>query len=85
MGTFHSNQFPRETEDYRRARDQLLELEIKLRKQLEEVASLRCEPSGQRRERRGDPGSISRVGLQENQSDKSKESAPPPIPRSTLV
>jgi predicted dithiol-disulfide oxidoreductase (DUF899 family) len=58
MGTFHSNQFPRETEDYRRARDQLLELEIKLRKQLEEVASLRCEPSGQRRERRGDPGSI---------------------------
>ena len=37
MGTFHSNQYPRETEDYRRARDQLLELEIKLRKQLEEV------------------------------------------------
>ena len=34
MGTFHSNQFPRETEDYRRARDQLLELEIKLRKHL---------------------------------------------------
>lgn len=41
MGKFHSNQFPGASEEYRKARDQLLESEIKLKKQLEEVAQLR--------------------------------------------
>ena len=41
MGKFHANKFPGETETYRRMRDQLLESEINLRKQIEEVAALR--------------------------------------------
>ena len=41
MGKFHTNKFPGEPEAYRRKRDQLLESEINLRKQIEEVAALR--------------------------------------------
>lgn len=41
MGKFHANQFPGETETYRQMRDQLLESEISLRKQMEAVAALR--------------------------------------------
>jgi len=41
MGKFHSKRFPGESKTYRRARDELLEAEMKLRKQLEEVAALR--------------------------------------------
>ena len=41
MGRFHAKQFPGESEEYRKTRDELLESEIKLRKQLEEVAALR--------------------------------------------
>jgi predicted dithiol-disulfide oxidoreductase (DUF899 family) len=37
----HSKRFPGESETYRKARDELLEAEMKLRKQLEEVAALR--------------------------------------------
>ncbi|MGE5820689.1 MAG: DUF899 family protein [Deltaproteobacteria bacterium] len=43
MGQFHPNRFPGETEDYRKMRDRLLELEINLRKQIEAVAALRRE------------------------------------------
>ena len=41
MGRFHAKQFPGESEEYRKTRDELLESEIKLRDQLEEVAALR--------------------------------------------
>ncbi len=41
MGKFHDIHFPGETDTYRNARDTLLAAEMDLRKQLEEVASLR--------------------------------------------
>ena len=41
MGKFHSNRFPNESEAYRQARDELLEAEMGLRRNLEEVASRR--------------------------------------------
>ena len=41
MGTFHANRFPSESESYRTMRDKLLATEIKLRKQIEDVAALR--------------------------------------------
>jgi len=41
MGKYHQKKFPGESEAYRKARDILLEEEIKLRKLLEEVSSLR--------------------------------------------
>ena len=41
MNTFHDKQFPNETEEYRDARNKLLEAEINLRRQTEEVAALR--------------------------------------------
>jgi predicted dithiol-disulfide oxidoreductase (DUF899 family) len=37
----HSNRFPGETPSYREARNRLLEAEVKLRKNLEDVAALR--------------------------------------------
>ena len=39
--SLHSVRFPGENASYREARDQLLEAEIKLRKNMEEVAALR--------------------------------------------
>jgi predicted dithiol-disulfide oxidoreductase (DUF899 family) len=39
--TLHSIRFPNETDAYREARNELLEAEIKLRKQVEDVAALR--------------------------------------------
>lgn len=39
--SLHSVRFPGESASYREARDQLLEAEIKLRKNMEEVAALR--------------------------------------------
>lgn len=41
MGKFHEKRFPGESKTYRAARNKLLEAEMKLRKQLEEVAALR--------------------------------------------
>jgi len=41
MRKFHSKRFPGESETYRKARDELLEAEMRLRRQLEEVAALR--------------------------------------------
>jgi predicted dithiol-disulfide oxidoreductase (DUF899 family) len=41
MGQFHANKFPGESDAYRQKRDQLLDAEIKLRKQIEQVAALR--------------------------------------------
>ena len=41
MGEFHDTSFPGESEDYRKARDQLLVVEMEVRKRLEEVAALR--------------------------------------------
>jgi len=41
MGQFHAIKFPGETEAYRHKRDQLLDAEINLRKQIEHVAALR--------------------------------------------
>lgn len=41
MGRFHEKRFPGESKTYRAARNKLLEAEMKLRKQLEEVAALR--------------------------------------------
>lgn len=41
MAELHSVRFPRENSSYRQARDQLLQAEIKLRRNLEEVAALR--------------------------------------------
>ncbi len=41
MGRFHDDRFPGESEDYRRARDELLAAEIDLRRRIEEVAALR--------------------------------------------
>lgn len=41
MGRFHDNQFPGESAEYRRARDELLEAEMSLRAQVEQVAALR--------------------------------------------
>nr|WP_138430359.1 DUF899 family protein [Fodinibius saliphilus] len=41
MVRFHERTFPGETKEYRQQRDQLLEAEIALRKQLEEVARRR--------------------------------------------
>jgi predicted dithiol-disulfide oxidoreductase (DUF899 family) len=39
--SLHSNRFPNESEDYREARNALLEAEMSLRRNLEEVAALR--------------------------------------------
>lgn len=39
--TLHERRFPNETEEYRQARDTLLEAEMKLRRQVEAVAELR--------------------------------------------
>ncbi len=39
--SLHSTRFPGESSEYRDARDQLLEAEIKLRKSIEDVAALR--------------------------------------------
>jgi predicted dithiol-disulfide oxidoreductase (DUF899 family) len=39
--SLHLNRFPGETPSYREARDKLLEAEVKLRKNLEDVAALR--------------------------------------------
>jgi predicted dithiol-disulfide oxidoreductase (DUF899 family) len=41
MGKFHQKQFPGEGEAYRKARDELLQMEIDLRKRIEEVAAFR--------------------------------------------
>lgn len=41
MGKYHPNKFPGESEAYRDKRDQLLDAEINLRKQIEQVAALR--------------------------------------------
>src|SRR5438093_4950092 len=41
VGKFHSRQFPGESETYRQARDELMEAEPKLRRQIEDVAALR--------------------------------------------
>jgi len=41
MGKYHAKKIPGETEEYRKARDELLEMEIALRNRLEEVAQLR--------------------------------------------
>lgn len=41
MGKHHTRQFPNESPAYRAARDELLEAEVRLRKQLEEVAAQR--------------------------------------------
>lgn len=41
MGNIHQNHFPNESNAYRKKRDELLNEEIKLRKKLEEIASLR--------------------------------------------
>jgi len=41
MSTLHPNRFPGETSSYRDARDKLLEAEVRLRKNLEDVAALR--------------------------------------------
>ncbi len=41
MGEFHDHRFPNESDEYRAARDRLLEAEVALRKQVAEVAKLR--------------------------------------------
>ncbi len=41
MGRFHDRQFPGESHEYRRARDELLEIEIDLRQRIAEVAAIR--------------------------------------------
>jgi len=41
MGKYHDKRFPRESDEYRRARDALLASELELRKQIEAVAALR--------------------------------------------
>ena len=41
MGKFHNSKLPGENDSYRKARDELLEKEIDLRRQMEEVAQLR--------------------------------------------
>lgn len=41
MGRFHDKRFPGESQEYRRARDELLDMEIDLRRKIEEVATLR--------------------------------------------
>ena len=41
MGEFHDMSFPGESDDYRKARDQLLAAEMELRRRLDEVAALR--------------------------------------------
>jgi len=41
MAPFHSFRFPGENDSYRRARNQLLQAEIELRRHVEEVAALR--------------------------------------------
>jgi len=41
MGKYHAKKFPGETEEYRKARDELLAAEVELRKRVEEVAALR--------------------------------------------
>lgn len=47
MGQFHDDRFPGESDDYRAARDRLLQAELELRDRVEEVASLRRElPKG---------------------------------------
>ena len=43
MGAFHNKNFPNESEEYRKKRDDLLKSEIALRKQIEEVARQRRE------------------------------------------
>ncbi len=47
MGRFHADRFPGESDEYREARDRLLEAEMGLRAQIEDVAALRRKlPSG---------------------------------------
>jgi predicted dithiol-disulfide oxidoreductase (DUF899 family) len=41
MGRFHDKQFPGESGAYRRARDELLDMEMDLRQRIEEVAAMR--------------------------------------------
>ncbi len=41
MGRFHYQQFPGESDAYRRARDGWLDMEIDLRQQIEKVAAMR--------------------------------------------
>ena len=41
MGKYHKKQFPGESSEYRKARDELLEAEIDLRKRLEDIAAMR--------------------------------------------
>lgn len=41
MGEYHDKRFPGESDEYRRARDELLEMEIDLRQRIEEVAAMR--------------------------------------------
>ncbi len=41
MGRFHDKQFPGENQEYRQARDELLNMEIDLRQRIEEVAVVR--------------------------------------------
>jgi predicted dithiol-disulfide oxidoreductase (DUF899 family) len=41
MGRFHDKQFPGESHAYRRARDELLDMEIDLRRRIEEIAAIR--------------------------------------------
>ncbi len=41
MGNYHDNQFPGESDTYRQSRDELLQAEMDLRKQIEAVSALR--------------------------------------------
>ena len=52
MGRFHDKQFPGESAAYRKARDELLDAEIELRKRIEDIAVLRrgLPPGGELKE-----------------------------------